>query len=106
VDLPLRFTVIYQDLERDGDIGTEYAKRVAGASSAMHSRNEATFDLPLTLTAAETKGIALQQLHSGWLERTGYEWHLPWTHVDLEPADVVQIALDDGTLPVPGPMPG
>jgi hypothetical protein len=72
----------------------------------MHSRNEATFDLPLTLTAAETKGIALQQLHSGWLERTGYEWHLPWTHVDLEPADVVQIALDDGTLPVPVPMPG
>jgi hypothetical protein len=44
------------------------------------------------------KGIALRQLHSAWLERTGYEWRLPWTHVDLEPADVVQVALDDGTL--------
>jgi Putative phage tail protein len=98
VDLPLRFTVVYQDLERDADIGTQYANRVAGPSSAMHSQNEATFDLPLTLTAAEAKGIALRQLHSAWLERTGYEWHLPWTHVDLEPADVVQIALDDGTL--------
>ena len=32
------------------------------------------------------------------LERTGYEWHLPWAHIDLEPADVVQVALDDGTL--------
>jgi hypothetical protein len=60
VDLPLRFTVIYQDLARDADIGTQYAKRVAGPSSAMHSRNEATFDLPLTLTAAEAKGIALR----------------------------------------------
>ena len=98
VDLPLRFTVVYQDLERDADIGTQYAKRVAGPSSAMHSQNEATFDLPLMLTAAEAKGIALRQLHSAWLERTGYEWRLPWTHVDLEPADVVQIALDDGTL--------
>ena len=98
VDLPLRFTVVYQDLERDADIGTQYAKRVAGPSSAMHSRNEATFDLPLMLTAAEAKGIALRQLHSAWLERTGYEWRLPWTHVDLEPADVVQVALDDGTL--------
>ena len=94
----LRFTVVYQDLERDADIGTQYAKRVAGPSSAMHSRNEATFDLPLMLTAAEAKGIALRQLHSAWLERTGYEWRLPWTHVDLEPADVVQVALDDGTL--------
>jgi hypothetical protein len=98
VDLPLRFTVVYQDLERDADIGTQYAKRVAGPSSAMHSQNEATFDLPLMLTAAEAKGIALRQLHSAWLERTGYEWRLPWTHVDLEPADVVQVALDDGRL--------
>jgi hypothetical protein len=64
----------------------------------MHSQNEATFDLPLMLTAAEAKAIALRQLHSAWLERTGYEWRLPWTHVDLEPADVVQVALDDGTL--------
>ncbi len=30
VDLPVRFTVVYQDLERDADIGTQYAKRVAG----------------------------------------------------------------------------
>jgi hypothetical protein len=98
VDLPARFTVVYQDLERDADLGTQYAKRVAGPSSAMHSQNEATFDLPLMLSAAEAKGIALRQLHSAWLERTGYEWRLPWTHVDLEPADVVQVALDDGTL--------
>jgi hypothetical protein len=38
------------------------------------------------------------QAARAWLERTGYEWRLPWSHVDLEPADVVQIALDDGTL--------
>jgi hypothetical protein len=94
IDLPLPFTVVYQDLERDADVGTQSAKRVAGRSSAMHSRNEATLDLPLTLTAAEAKGIALRQLHSAWLERTGYEWRLPWTHVDLEPADLVQVALD------------
>jgi hypothetical protein len=98
VDLPLRFTVVYQDLERDADIGTQSAKRVAGPSSAMHTQNVATFDLPLMLTAAEAKGIALRQLLSAWLERSGYEWRLPWTHVDLEPADVVQVALDDGTL--------
>jgi hypothetical protein len=49
-------------------------------------------------TDYKAKGIALRQLHSAWLERTGYEWRLPWTHVDLEPSDVVQVALDDGTL--------
>jgi hypothetical protein len=33
VDLPLRFTVVYQDLERDANIGTQYAKRVAGPTA-------------------------------------------------------------------------
>jgi hypothetical protein len=96
VELPLRFNVLYQDADRDSDIGTQYAKRIASPDRSMHSRNEATLDLPLTLSASEAKGVALNQLHGAWLERTGHEWHLTWSHLDLEPADVVDILLDDG----------
>ena len=39
VDLPARFTVVYQDLERDADIGTQYAKRVAGRAAPCTSRS-------------------------------------------------------------------
>jgi hypothetical protein len=38
LDLPVRFTVVCQDLEREADIGTQYAKRVAGPPAAPCTR--------------------------------------------------------------------
>jgi Putative phage tail protein len=38
VDLPARFTVVYQDLERDADIGTQYAKRPDQPELRLHVR--------------------------------------------------------------------
>jgi Putative phage tail protein len=96
VDLPVRFTVRYSDEERDGDIGTQTVKRISAPSATMHSRNEATLDLPLTLTPTEAKEIGLRQCFRAWAERTSHEWHLAWTHLDVDPGDVVTIALEDG----------
>ena len=96
VDLPVRFTVRYTDEERDGDIGTQTVKRIAAPAATMHSRNEATLDLPLTLTPTEAKEVALRQCFRAWAERTSHAWHLPWTHLDVDPGDVVTIALEDG----------
>jgi hypothetical protein len=38
------------------------------------------------------------QLYGAWLERVMHEWQTDWTHLDLEPGDVVQIAFHDGSL--------
>ena len=35
---PLRFTVVYQDLERDADVGTQCAKRIAGRAAPCTRR--------------------------------------------------------------------
>jgi hypothetical protein len=96
VDLPLRFTVRYNDSERDADVATQTAKRIAAPTATMQSANEATLDLPLTLTPAQAKAIALRQCFGPWAERTGHQWQLPWTHLDLDPGDVVTFALADG----------
>ena len=96
VDLPLRFTVRYNDAERDGDIATQTAKRIAAPTATMHSANEATLDLPLTLTPAQAKEVALRQCFGPWAERTGHQWKLDWTHLDLDPGDVVTVALNSG----------
>ncbi len=96
VDLPLRFTVRYNDAERDADVATQTAKRIAAPTATMRSANEATLDLPLTLTPAQAKEVALRQCFGPWSERTGHQWKLPWTHLDLDPGDVVTFALDSG----------
>jgi hypothetical protein len=96
VDLPLRFTVRYNDAGRDGDIATQTAKRIAAPTATMQSANEATLDLPLTLTPTQAKEVALRQCFGPWAERTGHQWKLNWTHLDLDPGDVVTIALDSG----------
>jgi Putative phage tail protein len=98
VDLPLRFAVRYQDADLDADEGTQTAKRIAGPDATMASHNEATLDLPLTLTATQAMTVALRQLYGAWLERVMHQWQTDWTHLDLEPGDVVQIALHDGSL--------
>jgi hypothetical protein len=96
VDLPARFTVRYNDIERDSDIGVQTVKRIVRPAATMQSQNEATLDLPLVLSAAEAKEIALRQGFAPWIERVHHQWRLPWTHIDIDPGDVVTIALDDG----------
>jgi Putative phage tail protein len=98
VDLPLRFSVRYQDADLDADEGTQTARRIAGPDATMASHNEATLDLPITLTATQAMTVALRQLYGAWLERVMHDWQTDWTHLDLEPGDVVQIALHDGSL--------
>ena len=98
VDLPLRFSVRYQDAGLDADEATQTARRIAGPDATMASHNETTLDLPITLTATQAMTVALRQLYGAWLERVMHEWQTDWTHLDLEPGDVVQIALHDGSL--------
>jgi hypothetical protein len=95
-ELPLRFTVRYNDAERDADVATQTAKRIAAPTATMRSANEATLDLPITLTPVQAKNVALRQCFGPWSERTGHQWKLPWTHLDLDPGDVVTFALNSG----------
>ena len=96
VDLPARFTVRYNDIERDSDIGVQTVKRIVRPAATMQSQNEATLDLPLVLSAGEAKEIALRQGFAPWIERVHHQWRVPWTHIDIDPGDVVTVALDDG----------
>jgi hypothetical protein len=88
--------VRYNDVERDADIGVQTVKRIVRPAATMQSQNEATLDLPLVLCSEEAKTIALRQGFAPWIERVHHQWRLPWTHVDIDPGDVVTVALDDG----------
>lgn len=98
VELPERVSVVYMD--RDGDYrqGAQHAKRAARPVPTMASRHQTSVDLPLVLDATTAKRIAETTLYRAWIERAAYEGRTTWSWARLEPTDVVDVALDDGTV--------
>lgn len=90
--LPRRVSVKSIDRDREYAIGEQYAERINTASVNIRS-----IDLPISLTADETAGVAETLLYLYWLERYDAQFSLPPTYAALEPGDVVTVSADTGT---------
>jgi hypothetical protein len=64
----------------------------------MHARSQTSLDLPIALDATTAKRIAAKTLFSAWVERAAYEAALSWEYLTLDPTDVVDVVLDDGSV--------
>ncbi len=97
-ELPARMIVKYVDADRDFQIGTQQAKRIA---ATMGSRDQQTADVPIVMTAAEAIQIAQKGLYLAWIMRTQYSIALPLAYLKYDPADVLTLTWNDGTTQVP-----
>lgn len=95
VELPERVSVAYIDYDRDYQESAQAVKRVRQPIPTMRSRNEAIIPVPIVLVATEAEQLAEKLLFTAWNERTTYSWRTPWEHLDLDPADVVNLELDN-----------
>lgn len=98
VELPERFSVAYLDRSRNYQQNTASSKRVVSPKPSMYSSNKLNLPLPIALEATKAKEISEVSLYTAWRERMSYNVHLDWTHLDLDPADVIQIQLDSALL--------
>lgn len=98
VELPQRFTITYMDRDRDYLQASHNAKRIQNPTPAMSSRNELGLNIPAALEASFAKQAAEKALYSSWQERSSYTFKLPQRFLALDPSDVIDITLDDGTL--------
>jgi hypothetical protein len=96
VELPERFSLLYLDKENDYLQNAHHAKRIAGPTPAMKSDNKLGLDYPGAMDATEAKQIAEKSLYTSWVERSQFQIRVPWTHLDLDPSDVITITLDNG----------
>lgn len=94
LQIPRRVEVTYIDAAREYEIGP------AGSAERLNtdSVNVTAIEMPVVLTANEAQGKAETLLYLYWLERYDLSLVLPPTHTNLEPADVVTIALTGETL--------
>lgn len=98
VELPARLTIAFRDPARDYQTGTQHAKRLIGPVATAFTRTETQSEFAMAFTATQAKQLADKLLKSAWRNRTSIDLSLPWEFVVLDPADVVTLALDDGTL--------
>lgn len=93
--LPRKLTVKYLDVARDHELGEQYAER--GNTVAV---NQDVLDLPIVLTATEAARVAEVRLYAAWLDRYSLSFTLPATYQHFEPADVIDLPTQEGTLNV------
>ncbi len=94
VDLPARVTVIHADRSGDYQQGSQSARRIA---ATMASRNAVILELPMALTAETAKRAADKMLSAAWTGRSSFNARLPPDYLALDPTDVIDLVLEDGT---------
>ncbi len=90
--LPRRVTLKYLDVDREYDIGEQYAERLN-----TDAINVSALDMPLVMTATEAAGNAEMLLYLYWLERYDISFSLPPSYSRLEPGDVITVNANEGT---------
>ena len=97
VELPERYNITYLDRSQDYEQNSQSAKRIRTPDRTMNSRNQLGFSIAGAFDASFIKLQAEKLLYTAWAERSTLTLRLPWTHLDLDPSDVVNIELDNGT---------
>lgn len=90
--LPRRVALKYLDVEREYDIGEQYAERLN-----TDAINISALDMPLVMAAGEAAGNAEMLLYLYWLERYDISFSLPPSYSHLEPGDVITVIANEGT---------
>jgi hypothetical protein len=93
--LPYRVAMKYLDIDREYDIGEQYAERLNTGSV-----NQTAVEPPIVLSAQEAARVVEVLLYLYWMERTTLAFALPPTRRDLEPGDIITIPVDGGTMDV------
>jgi len=97
VDLPISYSLTFMDKDADYQQQMATAKRILLPEPTMNSRNVLGFEIPIALDVTTSKQTAEKGLFTAWNERSTYEYRLGWRFLELDPSDLVQVNLDDGT---------
>jgi hypothetical protein len=95
-ELPRAISVRHIDPERAYEIGTQRWQRPLAPTATMASVGETVLDLPIVLTASESKSIARRVVTAAWRERTRVTFAGTTQHLRLEPTDPITLLRADG----------
>jgi hypothetical protein len=95
-DLPSSVSLAYMNYDDDYEASMARSARISNPLPTMFSRQTVAMEINVVMTPAEAKAQTAKILYSQWLERTKYETHLPWAYLEIDPADVINVEMNDG----------
>lgn len=98
IELPMRVVVRYRNKDFDYSVDMEQDKRQRSPVASMSSLSEITIDLPLVDEPTNIRRVAQNTLFTAWKERRQIATELPWTYLELDPTDIVEITVFDEVL--------
>lgn len=96
--LPQQVNVSYSDPARDYQTSAALKSRISNPTPSMYSLAKKAVELPLALPESEAESIAERMLYQSWMSRDSAQMMLDWTHLDLDPGDVVSVKFKDGRI--------
>lgn len=97
-ELPVSMSMTFASPSRDYQEQTFTAKRISNPVSTMWSNNKATLSVPAAFSDNFVKQQVEKLLYSAWVARSNYDVSFDWSQIDLDPSDVINMTMDDGTL--------
>ena len=95
-DIPGQVELGYLNYSNDYNAGVARSQRVANPIPTMYSRQKLSMELNLIMTPDKAKIQARKMLYAQWTERTQHSTRLPWAYMDMDPADVISVTMNDG----------
>lgn len=96
LELPATVTIGFLDPDLNYDPGSVSFKRIQGPESTVQSYQKENIEAGAALSYSVAKGMAEKVAFTRWMERSEYDFRIPWTYLRLEPADVITLQLDSG----------
>jgi hypothetical protein len=95
-DLPIKVTVLYNDVSMDYQQGKQEKQRSA---RIITTKQQDTIELPISTDASFARQVAEKTLFLAWLERSSYSINL-WRalYMLLDPTDVIQFVYQGATF--------
>jgi hypothetical protein len=95
-DLPARVSLTYMNWDDDFQSSTARSARLSDPIPTMFSRQQVAMEINVVMTGTEAKNQVNKMLWSQWTERTKHSTRLPWAYLNLDPADIINVKMDDG----------
>lgn len=95
-DLPSQIALGFMNVNDDYQSSVAHTQRISAPYSTVNSRQQVSMDVSIVFTPSEAKTRARQMLYAQWAERTAHTTRLPWAYMDLDPADLITVEMNDG----------
>lgn len=95
-ELPSQVTLTYMNLDDNYETSLARSTRLTNPIPTMFSRQIVAIEATVVMEPAEAKERTDAILYTQWGERTKYTTRLPWAYLDLDPADMINVNMNDG----------